>query len=193
MTGWPAEPVRKRRTLEHPSRGGQRHVDGRARRRIRALHDRGGGVEAVSAEPVEARKRSPARLVPGRERLGGEGIGDERAPPIVACGQGIGPDVLQEVDQVGVMHGGDGCRAVLDGWLERIAFGGAQSALDLDGAGRRLVARHWCAADELDQPIVGEVRVGGDDRGGHGRAPADRIPGVNENSQRRRIVPEGDP
>ena len=78
---------------------------------------------------------------------------------IPAGGHRIGPDVLNEVDELQLVDGRDRIRPVILRWLQRVGAGGEQRVADHDRALGRLPARDLATALDLDEAVVGEMVV----------------------------------
>ncbi len=183
--GGPAQAVGQPLAAHHPRRRAERHVHRRSRGRRRAGHDRRGGVEAERAQPMVRRRRQLGerhRAGVGRQL---EGVGEQRSRAVdVAGGQRIGPDRVDQFDQVRVVDRHDRIRPECLRLDHGEAAIGRQRALDLDRPLRRLEARHFATGHQLHQAGVAQVGVAANDGGGrwplvHGprvyRAAAGRI------------------
>ncbi len=159
-----AQPVGERRTRQHPVRGRQGDVDRRARGRGGAGHDRRGRIEAVRPQALVAARGQLLQRHRSRVAAQEERVGQERPAGVPSGGDRIGPGVLDEVQQLEVVDRRDRVRAVVTRRLERVGAGGQQRVANGRCSLRRLVARDLAAGHELDQPVVGEMVVGCDER-----------------------------
>jgi hypothetical protein len=81
----------------------------------------------------------------------------------MAVGDRIGPGALDEVDELEIVDGREWVRAVLIRGNEEIAAIGQERVPDGGRPLRGLEARHLSAGQELDEAVVGEVVVRGDE------------------------------
>ena len=158
VTGRAAQAVGERLSAQHEVRGRQRHVDRRARRGEGARHNGCGRIEAVRPEPRWSRGPRSA-VTASREWTHQEGVRNERSGAIGgARRESIGPDVLEQVDQVRIVDVGDRSHAMLGRRQDPTRTRFRQRPFDLGDPLRLLEARHRIATHDLDQAVVGEMR-----------------------------------
>ena len=92
-------------------------------------------------------------------------IGPSRAVDRIG-GQRIGPGVLNNLDHVGVVHGQDRLASVFSGSFEPETTVIAKRRFDGARPVRRFPTGNLQSRSELDQPGMGKVRIGVDDRYG---------------------------
>jgi hypothetical protein len=109
-----------------------------------------------------------------------ERVGQQRPSGVPAVCDRIGPDALDEVDDLEVVDGRDGVRAVVGRWLQLVAAREEQGLADDDRALGRLVAGDLLAGEQLDKPGMAEVIVRGDEgHAGRIRHGVASLPAVN--------------
>ena len=160
----PAEGVGRRRAAQDEVRGGERRVHRDAGGRVGTGDHGRRGVEAVGAQARGA-GRASAGVAAGRVGPHEEGVRDEGSGAVRgAGGDGIGPGMLEQIDQRRVVQREDGLEPVLAGLDGPADPRVGQGRLDGGDPPRALPAGNGTAGHDLDQAVVGEVGRGGDDR-----------------------------